>query len=202
VKDVQSDTVVWRVESGGEPSEVFQYRGTTHNAGLTIGNSIVGPNASPTVEPFWVSDSHPVRDSTTTGELYLTTDHTVTINTQDQWYEVAGATQTGNESERTQQAANGTIQYIGQKNVNVQITVNCSFTGGNGDIYEIAVAKNGTEEPASSMEVEAGGQNAPVNPSTSAIEDLQPNDTISLEVRNRSGTTDATFRAYTINFMD
>jgi hypothetical protein len=137
-----------------------------------------------------------------TGELSLTADNTVTINTQDQWYEVNGNTQTGNEAERTVQASNGTVQYVGQKNVNVQVTVNTTFTGANGDIYQIAVAKNGTVEPASSMEVEAGGQNAPVNPSTAAIEDLQPNDTISLQVRNRSGTSDATFRAYTINYMD
>ena len=84
----------------------------------------------------------------------------------------------------------------------MQVTVNTTLTGANGDIYEIAIAKNGTVEPASTMEVETGGQNAPVNPSTSAIEDLQPNDTISIQVRNTSGTSDATFRAYTINFMD
>jgi hypothetical protein len=202
IKDVQSDTVVWRVESGGEPSEVMQYRGTVHDTSFTVGNAIVGPNASPTVEPFWVSDSHPVRDSTVTGELYLTQTNTVTISTQDQWYEVNGTTQTGNEAERTTQANNGTIEYIGAKNVNVQVTVNTSFTGANGDTYQIAIAKNGTVEPASTMEVEAGGQNSPVNPSTSAIEDLQPNDTMSLQVRNRDGTNDATFRAYVINFMD
>jgi len=202
VKDVQSDTVVWRVESGGEPAEVFQYRGTVHDTSFTVDNAIVGPNASPTVEPFWVSDSHPVRDSTTTGELYLTAETTVAIGTQDQWYEVNGNTATGNEAERTTQASNGTIQYVGAKNVNVQVDVTTSFTGANGDIYEIAIAKNETVEPASTMQVEAGGQNAPVNPSTGAIEDLQPNDTISLQVRNRDGTSDATFRAYVINYMD
>lgn len=202
VKDVQSDTVVWRVESGGEPSEVFQYRGTVHDTSFAVGNAIVGPNASPTVEPFWVNSSHPVRDSTVTGELFLTQPKTVSIGTQDQWYEVNGITQTGNESERTTQANNGTIQYVGSKNVNVQLTVNTSFTGANGNTYEIAVAKNGTVESASTMQVEAGGQNAPVNPSTSAIEDLQPNDTVSIQVRNRDGTNDATFRAYVLNFMD
>jgi hypothetical protein len=52
------------------------------------------------------------------------------------------------------------------------------------------------------MEVEAGGSQAPVNPSTGAIEDLETNDTITLQVRNRDGTGDATFSAYLINFMD
>jgi hypothetical protein len=202
IKDVQSDTVVWRVESGGEPAEVFQYRGTVHDTTFTIGNSIVGPNASPTVEPFWVKDSHPIKESTVTGELYLTQDKTVTIGTQDQWYEVNGTTQTGNEQERTQQANNGTIEYIGSKNVNVQVAVNTALTGANGRTYEIAIAKNGTVEPASTMEVEAQGTQAPVNPSTGAVEDLAPNDTISLQVRNRDGTEDVTFRAYIINFMD
>jgi len=115
---------------------------------------------------------------------------------------VNGSTLTGNEAERTQQANNGTIQYVGSKNVNVQISANSSFTGANGRTYEIAIAKNGTVEPASTMEIEAGGTQAPVNPSTGAIEDLQPNDTISLQVRNRDGTEDATFRAYIISFMD
>jgi hypothetical protein len=202
IKNVQSDTVVWRVESGGEPAEVMQYRGTVHDTSFNVGNAITGPNASPTVEPFWVSDAHPVRDSTVTGELYLTTENTVTISSAGTWYEVNGPTQTGNEAERTTQANNGTIQYVGEKNVNVQVTVNTSFTGANGDTYEIALAKNGTVEPASTMEVEAGGQNSPVNPSTSAIEDLQPNDTLSLQVRNIDGANDATFRAYVVNFMD
>lgn len=202
VKDVQSDTVMWRIESGGEPAEVFQYRGTLHDTSFNDDNAIVGPNASPTVEPFWVADSHPVRDSSVTGELYLDSETTVSIGTQDQWYEVNGSTLTGNEAERTQQPNNGTIEYVGAKDVNVQVTVTTSFTGSNGRTYEIAIAKNGTVEPASTMEVEASGKNAPVNPSTGAIEDLQNGDTISLQVRNRDGTGDATFRAYVINFMD
>lgn len=202
IKSVQSDTVVWRVESGAEPSEVFQYRGTLHDTSFARGNAIVGPNASPSVEPFWVSQSHPVRDSSVTGELFLTAEKTVTISTQDQWYEVNGSTQSGNEAERTQQANNGTVEYLGEKDVNVQVTVSTSFTGANGDTYEIAISKNGTVELASTMEVEAGGQNSPVNPSTGAIEDLQTGDTISLKVRNRDGTNDATFRAYVINYMD
>lgn len=202
VKDVQSDTVVWRVESGGEPAEVFQYRGTVHDTTFTKGNAIVGPNADPTVEPFWVTDAYPVRDSSVAGELSLDGTNTVSIASQDTWYEVNGATTTGNESERVIQASNGTIQYVGKRDVNVQITVNTSFTGANGDTYEIAIAKNGTVEPASTIEVEAGGQNSPVNPSTSGIEDLDPQDTISIQVRNRDGTNDATFRAYTINLMN
>jgi len=201
IKNVQSDTVVWRVESGGEPIETMQYRGTTHDQTFTKGNAITGPNADPTVEPFWVSDSYPVRESAVAGELYLTGENTVTIDSAGTWYEVNGSTQTGNESERTQQANNGTIQYIGSRDVNVQLAVSTSFEGANGDIYEIAVSKNGTVESASTMEVEAGGQNAPVNPSTSAIEDLDPNDTISLQVRNQDSASDATFRAYTINFL-
>lgn len=202
IKDVQADTRVWHIEAGAEPSEVFQYRGTLHDTSFSRGNAITGPNASPSVEPFWVSESHPVRDSSVTGELFLTADKTVTINAIDDWYEVNGTTQLGNEAERTQQLNDGTIEYLGEKDVNVQVTVSTSFTGANGDIYEIAISKNGTVEPASTMEVEAGGQNAPVNPSTSAIEDLQTGDTISLQVRNREGTSDAEFRAYVINYMD
>ena len=202
VKDVQSDTVVWRVESGGAPSEIFQYRGTLHDTSFNPDNAIVGPNASPSVEPFWVNSSHPVRDSSVAGELYLTQSKTVQIDTQDQWYEVNGVTATGNESERTSQLNNGTIQYNGTKDVNVQVNARTAMTGANGRTYQIAISKNGTVEPASAIEVEAGGQNSPVNPATGAIEDLEPGETMSLQVRNRDGTENATFRAYILSFMD
>lgn len=202
VKDVQSDTVMWRVEAGGEPSEVFQYRGTVHDTSFTSENAIVGPNADPTLEPFWVADSHPVRDSSVVGELYLTGDTTVSIASAGTWYEVNGTTATGNESERTRQANNGTIEYIGAKDVNVQVSITSSFTGANGDTYELAVAKNGTVEPASTMEIEAQGQNAPVTLGTAAIEDLEPGDTVSMQVRNLDGANDPTFSSYLISYMD
>ncbi|TQQ78577.1 hypothetical protein EGH24_13730 [Halonotius terrestris] len=202
VKNVQSDTVMWRVEAGGAPTEVFQYRGTVHDTSFTPDNAIVGPNADPTVEPFWVADSHPVRDSSVVGELYLTGDTTVSLGSAGAWSEVNGTTATGNESERTQQPNNGTIEYIGAKDVNVQVTVTSSFTGANGDTYELAVAKNGTVEPASTMEVEAQGQNAPVTLATGAIEDLQPGDTVSVQVRNNDAANDPTFLSYLISYMD
>jgi hypothetical protein len=203
VKDVQSDTELWRVEDGGEPSEVFQYRGTTHDTSITKDNMLVGPNTSPTVEPYWVSDSYPLRDSSVVGELALDAGqtHTVTIDSVDTWYEVGGQTVTGNESERVSQVGNGTIEYVGSRDVNVHITVSASFSGGNGDLYQIALAKNGTVEDTSTMEFTASGTNSPISASISAIEDLDPNDEVSIQVKNTSTTNDATFEAYTITFL-
>lgn len=103
--------------------------------------------------------------------------------------------------ERATSPSNGVLRYDGKKNSNIHITVSSSFTGANGSIYEIAIAKNGTVEPASAMQIQAGGQNASKSLNTSAIEDIQPGDTISLQVRNLSDTNDATFQAYALNYL-
>lgn len=200
VKDVQSDTEVWRVETGGSPSEVFQYRGTVHDTSVTTSNILTG-EADAQAIPYWVSDSFPLRESNVIGELSLDAETTTTINAVDTWYQVAGVTTLGNETERMSQPTAGVLQYDGSKRSNLHVTISTSFTGANGSVYRIALGKNGTVEPASTMRITAGGQNSPVSLATSAIEDLAPGDTISLLVQNLSDTNDVTFQAYTINSL-
>jgi hypothetical protein len=201
VKDVESDTEVWRVEDGGEPSEVFQYRGTTHDTSINKDNIISGPNADPQLEPFWVSDSYPLRESSVVGEISLDGETTTTIDSQGTWVQVAGPTTLGNETERMEQPSNGLLEYVGSKDSNLHINVSVSMYGANGSVYRIGIGKNGTLEDASTMEIQAGGQNANVSVSTSSVEDVSNGDTISLLVQNVDGTSDATFTAYTINSL-
>lgn len=199
VKDVQSDTEVWRVESGGEPSEVFQYRGTVHDTSVTKTNILVGPNTGPRVEPYWVSSSYPLQESAVAGELSLDAETETTIGSQNTWVQVGGMTTLGNETERMSQPSAGVLQYDGSKDSNLHITIAASLYGANGAIYRIALAKNGTVEPASTMSIQTGGQNANVSVSTSSIEDLTPGDTISMQVQNTTGVENVTFSAYTLN---
>lgn len=201
IKNVQPDTEVWRVEAGGEPSEVFQYRGTTHDTTVTKENILAGPNADVSTEPFWVSDAYPLRNSSVIGEVSLNSETTTTISTLDEWYEVQGATSEGNETQRTSGDGQGGVTYNGSKDTNAHISISISWYGANGDTYEFALAKNGTPEPTSAMPAAGGGQNANKVTSVSGIEDLVTGDTISLVVRNRDGTNDLTTTRYNINFL-
>jgi hypothetical protein len=196
VKDVQSDTEVWRVESGGEPSEVFQYRGTTHDTSVTKSNVLTGPNASTKVEPFWVSDSYPIRDSGVTGEMHNDGEASVTINSQDTFTKVDIAS-TIDQKERVEKVADGVMEYVGAKDVNGKVHVNLSFYGANGDIYVFGLEKNGTVDTAHQQSVEAAGQNANVTVPVNAIQELATNDQVALVVKNESATNDPTISSYT-----
>lgn len=196
-----TDTEVVHVDSGATINDVFQYRGTTHETATVSKDKIFGGVADPQKEPYWVQSSYPLRDSSVVGELSLDSSKTVTISSADTWYTVGGTTTQGNESERTRQQSNGVLEYIGRTDINVHVSATTSFSGANGDTYRLAIAKNGTVEPASTMEIEAGGQNAPQSLVTSAVEDLQNGDTVSMQIKNVNSASDATFASYTINFL-
>lgn len=198
VKDIEADTEIIRVQTGATPTQAFQYRGMTHDDTVDV-NNILNGEAAVTAVGYNISDSPPLRDSTIIGETSLNATTTTTINTAGTYEFVNGAVTVGNETERMQavdDTVNGQLEYLGRTNKNVLITASASFTGANGETYAIAIAKNGTIEPTSIIEVEAGGANAPVSVSTSGVEDLVTNNTISLKVTNLDNTNDATFRDY------
>lgn len=140
-------------------------------------------------------------DSAVIGEVSLDNSTETTISSQDSWTQVAGNVTLGNESERISlTGSNGQVQYDGRRTSNVQIVVGASILGGNGTEYAIAIAKNGTVEPTSRFDFVGGGTQSPQSAQTSAIEDLEPGDTLSLYVRNNDGTGNITFRNYNFSF--
>lgn len=197
---LQSDTVVFDIDAGATISEIFNYRGNTHDNSVTKSNVLTG-DADPQTEPYWVSDSHPLRESGVVGELSLDSETETTISTQNEWTDIAGATSEGNETERMEQSANGVLKYIGSRDSNVHLTASVSFYGSNGDVYEFAIDKNDTVEPATAVRAEGKGQNANLVVSTSGIEDLVTNETVKLACRNTSGTNNLTVSAYTFNLL-
>lgn len=200
--NLQSDTVLFDVDAGATINDVFNYRGNTHDTDTITKSNILAGDADATKEPYWVSDSYPIRESNVVGELSLDAETETAITTQNEWVQVVGNTSQGNEAERTQAGQNeGQIEYIGTKDTNVHVTVSVSFYGANGDTYQFAIGKNGTVEPASTMRAEGKGQNANLGLSTNGVEDLTNGDTVSLLVRNLSGTNNATVSAYTITFL-
>ena len=200
VKKLQSDTRVWHIEDGAEPSEVFQYRGNTHDPTVTKDNVITGPNASKDVEPFWVKSSHPLRPSAVIGDLVNDNQGTVTIDTQDTYIGV-NIPSTLKTDNRISKVSDGVIQYDGVKDAILTLSFNVSFFGGNGDRYTFAIAKNGTVQQSQTSSVEARGQNANITVSVSGVSDLTTGDQLSLQVKNVDGTTDVDILGYSFNLM-
>lgn len=201
VKGVQSDTEVWRVETGATVSEVFQYRGTTHDSTVTKSNVLVG-QAGPQTVGYRVSDSHPVRDSSTVGEMALNeTDPVTTISSSDTWTKLAGATTPGNETERCSNPSDGTLRYDGKRDVNVQVSASLTLESTNGDVVAAAIAKNGTVEPNSEAQAVMSGGGSPQNFTVVGVEDLTTNDEIEIYVKNVSAANDITNVQYNVSLI-
>jgi hypothetical protein len=195
VKDVQSDTVVWKVESGGEPSEVFQYRGNTHDTSITISNILTGPNADKDKEPFFISESYPLGNTAIIGETHNDSGGTVTISTQDTFTPI-NIPSTADTTLRFSQVADGKLQYEGSKQVIAEANLTASFYGANGDIYTFGVAFNGNIEPQHVGTVAGGGPNKNKTVVARGVFPLTHNDTVSIEVKNESNTSDPTIQHY------
>lgn len=198
VKDVQSDTEVIHVETGGSPTDIFQYRGTTHDSSVTTSNILTG-EAGEGVVGYRIDNAYPLRDSAVVGELSLDAPTTVTIPAQDTWTTVGGTTSLGNESVRVSQPAAGILQYDGRKNTNVHITASCTVEAPSNESFAMAIAKNGTIEPTSEAQGEGQG-NAPAFVAPSGIEDLTTGDALSLQIKNLSSASDITVNLYNLNF--
>lgn len=201
IKFVQSDTEVWRVESGGEPSEVFQYRGNTHDTSVTKSNILTGANAGLDVEPFWVTQSYPLQASGVTGEMHddnNVTPASVTISTTDTWTDVDIASVLGTDN-RVVKESEGHMEYVGSKDFVANVATNVSFYGANGDIYRWGVGLNGNDpEPQHTSIVEARGKNANISvPVNAVFGNLTTNDVLHMKVKNESATNDLTISGYT-----
>jgi hypothetical protein len=201
IKNIQNDTEVIRVQNGATPSQIFQYRGNTHDS--TVSESqILNGDASVESVGYRVSDSSPLRDSTTIGEFNLDSSTTTAISTQDNYVKVEGSGTIGNETERMQETGtNGEFEYLGRKRTNVLVNVSASVSLTSNETYAIAIAKNGTVEPTSEAQLEGQGTNKPLTMATSSIEDLSNGDTLSVFVKNIDGTSDATFNSYNFNII-
>lgn len=199
VKGVQSDTNVINVDASATIADVFQYRGVTHDQTVTKSNILTGAASVENVG-YRVDGSYPLENSAVIGELSLDSSTETTISTQDTYTGVSGATSLGNETERASQSSNGVLQYDGKKDVKVHITASCTVEGASNETYAIAIAKNGTVEPSSEVQIEGTG-NTPKFAGPSSIEDLTTGDTISLQVKNIDGTGNITFNLYNLNFQ-
>lgn len=201
IKGIQSDTEVVRVQSGATPAQVFQYRGNTHDSTVTP-SQILNGDASVGKVGYQVSDCAPLKDSAVIGEFNLDNTTTTTISSQDTWTKVEGVGSIGNETERMRETNNnGQFEYLGRREVNTFVSVSASVSLTANETYALAVAKNGTVEPTSITKLEGQGINKALTMTTSSVENIFQNDTISIFIKNIDASSDATFNNYSFSIF-
>lgn len=188
VKGVQSDTEVIRVETGGSPTDVFQYRGTTHDGSVTPSNILTG-EASARAVGYRVTNSYPLADSAVTGELDLSSATTVT-GSGSAPTQVTGTTTIQN-AERTSSPANGVIQYDGKDDTKTVIHVNASVSGANTE-FVVYIGRNGSVIQRSQAFGFMPNSSSPVGIVAIAELKLTTGDEISAFIENTGGNADLT----------
>lgn len=198
VKDVQSDTQVIDVDPSATISEVFQYRGTTHDPSVTPDNILNGA-ASVSAIGYRVDGSYPLSDSTVVGELTLDGSFTIPINSAGTYYQISGPTISGNEDERIS-SSSGQMTYEGKKAIKPRIQASLTLDAGNKE-FRVAIAKNGVPQQTTEMWGIGRGSGSPISIQTSGIEKLETGDTVSVHIQNTGGTGDLTALAMNMNLQ-
>lgn len=198
-KEFQSDTEIARVETGATPTQVFQYRGNTHDSTVTKDNILTG-EAGSNVVGYSVQNSAPLPNSSAVAEVSNTDSVTTTISTTGNWKRLANGITLSGASERfSTTATTGQFEYVGRIQRKGTASASLTVTGGNGTSYSLAFAVNGSVRPETTNTFTAQGTNSPVNVALSGVASIQKNDTLSLFVRNNDDTNDFTADSFNIS---
>lgn len=197
VKNVQADTEVVRVDQNATLTEIFQYRGVTHEQSVTEDNILTGAAGVDEVG-YRVRDSFPLRDSKAVGDFTLDSSTTVTINTQAAdktdaaaYSKVTGAT-TG-VAERKFTLANTALTYIGLRDRISELDAGVSVGTGNTDTIAVAWFVNGNiiQSTATRLQMsQQGGSIAKFLSSTGVDVETETNDEFDIRIANLDSTTD------------
>ena len=132
----------------------------------------------------------PLQDSQTAAATYLDTPETVTINTIGVFEQILGGNwQEVVFTEAVDVDADGIITYVGERSVAVFVvaTATVEKVGGGADEVDVRLAQNGVTIPYT----EGRTQNpTPTQVTCTAVLQLQPDDTLELQVANGTSTAD------------
>lgn len=191
VKGVQSDTKVVDVKPGSFPSEVFQYRGTTHDSSVTKSNILTGEVGVKTVGTK-VLGSYPLRDSTVGGQVNIDTAGVVTgSGTTPTQIGSQNTTTTASNLERMSSPSDGVLQYDANYDEIVTVNLHVGALGAQ-TIFSIYIGKNGSEITTSRSAGLLSNVNDAETLSTSAKVELTEGDTIEAYIENEGGSDDLT----------
>jgi len=199
VKDVQSDTQIIDVDPSATITEVFQYRGNTHDPTVQTSNILNG--AAGAQEPgYRVKGSFRLTDSIATVTYSLDATSTTTIASQAAdsedgaaYEKIAGSTTTKLAGRFT--TGDNQATYKGKKDTNIELNASLAVGGdaaGNGDIVAVAWFKNDSLVSGTSLRVDSPGRgNAVAVPiSVSGIDtSAMTGDTYDLRIANLDSTS-------------
>lgn len=187
VKDVEADTVVIDVESGGEPTEYLKLINCDFiDADLQRPNILTGALDENDVGTI-ITDSYPLSNSRVTGDLDLDSPTTVTGSGASPT-QIAGST-TLNNAERVTSPSPGVIEYVGKPKQLETIHANASVSGANTE-FALYIRKNGSViDRTRSLGFLANSSNATGVVSLTELT-LQTGDTVSAAIENVGGTKD------------
>jgi len=197
VKDVQADTEVWRIEAGGEPSEVFQYRGNTHDMSFSRGNAITGPNAGPKLEPFWAKGSFPVRDSDIRGTL-IGANLPATVTGSGSGMVQVNVPTNGLNTQRMAQNGNGVIEVTSSRGITADIEFSGTVLGASTE-YRVGIGVNGSVIQESIINLEAANNSKPMPTIANYVLDLTQGDTVSIFLEHTGGTSDIDITSFNLD---
>lgn len=200
VKGVQPDTEVIRVDPQATIHDQLQYRGTVHDSTVTKENILAG-DADPNVEPYTVSGSYPVSDTSVYINWSLQDPTTVTINQQatDKLDEAAYETISGNILNKTagrfEPLGDGVVEYTGRKEISAYLQA--FIVAGSGDDEALSVAffhngsiVGGTDSRFFARTAPGNTDLAGYGMSAGVVQNMETNDVVSVRVANLDSTND------------
>lgn len=196
IKEVQPDTVVVDVDPTASIGEIFQYRGTTHDATVDRDNILTG-EAGTGVQGYRVRDSYPLEDSKVIGQYSLDAATTVPITsaatskTDESAYVKVGGSTTAYALERMTHTSPNEVTYNGERSRLGDLMA--SLEAGNGDRIAAAFFLNGSLVSGTPTAIQTDATAGGIDKSLfvlGVIPTLNDGDTVEVRVANLDSTTD------------
>ena len=201
ITKVQPETEVVFVDPQAQIVDQFQYRGTTHGQSITREN-ILAEDLDKNNEPFWVSDSFPLADTTIYGSYVIDDEGEVVINSQatgeldEAAYEMVDIPTTERGLARFEHTSPGQLEYVGRRSRSIQIDFSVAGETGNDEVLVFGVFKNGSLLPTSAtpfvvqqLNFAGGTTIAGSGDGKVIVEETEPNDEFMIGIANLGSDT-------------
>lgn len=194
VKNVQSDTVVWRVHSDNLPPQAFLSSGSLYDETVNLENVVVDENGNDLrrLAGYKFSDSFPIADSSVGGEMYVTPANGGTITGSGTGTEITMLTTNTSALERMLVPSDGVLEYNAGYNSDIKVDFDTSIQGAT-TTFEVSLYRNGSLVVGSTRQGETKGSGSPVNLSGSTrVQDATEGDQFTVFIENTGGAGDLT----------
>lgn len=197
-KNVQSDTEIVNVDPSAIISDIFQYRGTTHDSTVTKSNILTGDAGEEKVG-YRITDSYPLSDSGVAGAMSFNSLSTISISSQatDEYDEsayvpISGSFTASQEERMTVDATNQTFTYDGKRDARLSIEASISAGTGNSDRVAMGIFRNGSLVDRSVVVLQMTGTAGGVDKIINSIlfSEAVTDDTFQVKLANLDSTTD------------